>query len=96
MQALPEGVESLTTSNVVTVYTREGCHLCDIAIENLESLQQELHFDIKKCFIEGDLELEAKYGDLIPVIHIDGEHHDFYRVDPERFRSSLDRHRQRQ
>jgi hypothetical protein len=30
------------------------------------------------------------------VIQIDGEHHDFYRVDPDRFKSSLDRRRQRQ
>jgi len=92
----PEGDESLTTRNLVTVYTRAGCHLCEEAIQILESLRQELQFDIEKCFIEGDPVLEAKYGEQIPVIHIDGEHHDFYRVDPDRFRSSLDRHRRRQ
>lgn len=82
--------------NLVTVYTRQGCHLCEVAIETLESLQPELQFDIEKRFIEGDPVLEAKYGEQIPVILIDGEHHDFYRVDPDRFRSSLDRHRRRQ
>lgn len=82
--------------NLVTVYTRKGCHLCDVAIETLESLQPELQFDIEKRFIEGDLALEEKYGEKIPVIHIDGQHHDFYRVDPDRFRSSLGRHRQHQ
>ncbi len=81
--------------NVVTVYTRKGCHLCDVAIETLESLQPELHFDIEKRFIDGDPDLEAKYGERIPVIQIDGQHHDFWHVDPARFRSSLDRHRQR-
>ena len=86
----------MTTRNRVTVYTRKGCHLCDIAIETLESLQPELQFDIEKRFIEGDPELEEKYGEQVPVIHIDGEHHDFWRVDPDRFRSSLDRHRRRQ
>lgn len=96
MRAGPEGDESLTMPNLVTVYTRKGCHLCEVAIQTLESLQPELHFDIEKRFIEGDPILEAKYGDQIPVIHIDGEHHDFYRVDPDRFRSSLDRHRRRQ
>lgn len=80
----------------MTVYTRKGCHLCDVAIETLESLQLELQFDIEKRFIEGDPVLEEKYGEKIPVIHIDGEHHDFYRVDPDRFRSSLDRHRRHQ
>lgn len=82
--------------NLVTVYTRKGCHLCDVAIETLESLQPELQFDIEKRFIEGDPALEEKYGEKIPVIHIDGQHHDFYRVDPDRFRSSLGRHRQHQ
>ena len=82
--------------NLVTVYTRKGCHLCDVAIETLEALQSELQFDIEKRFIDGDPTLEEKYGDLIPVIQIDGEHHDFYRIDPVRFRSCLDIHRQRQ
>ncbi len=86
----------MTMPNVVTVYTRTGCHLCEVAIATLESLQAELHFDIEKRFIDGDPELEAKYGERIPVIHIDGQHHDFYRLDPDRFRSSLDRHRRRQ
>lgn len=89
------GGECMTMPNLVTVYTRKGCHLCDVAIETLEALQPELQFDIEKRFIDGDPVLEEKYGELIPVIHIDGEHHDFYRVDPDRFRSSLDRHRQR-
>ena len=35
------------------------------------------------------------HGEQVPVIQIDGEHHDFWRVDPERFRSSLEKHRQR-
>lgn len=80
--------------NLVTVYSRHGCHLCDVALEALTSLQGELDFDLEKLFIDGDEELEKKYGEQIPVIQIDGEHHDFWRVDPDRFRSSLERHRQ--
>jgi hypothetical protein len=30
------------------------------------------------------------------VIHINGEHHDFFKVDPERFRTSLEKHRRHQ
>ncbi len=81
---------------MVTIYTRNGCHLCEIAEETLKGLQSELDFEIEKRFIDGDLALEAKYGEQIPVILIDGEHHDFWRVNPERFRASLERHRQRQ
>jgi len=59
-------------------------------------MQGELEFSIEKIYIDGDLELEKLYGEQIPVIHIDGEHHDFWRVDPERFKSSLEKHRQHQ
>jgi glutaredoxin len=81
---------------MITVYSRRGCHLCEDAIKTLEGMREELAFTIEEIFIDGDLELEKLYGNEVPVIHIDGEHHDFYRVDPERFRSSLEKHRRHQ
>ncbi len=81
---------------VVTVYSRKNCHLCDVAIESLESVKATLDFEIEKIFIDGDDELTSKYGEEVPVIHIDGIHHDIFRVDLERFRSSLEKHRQHQ
>ena len=81
---------------VVTVFSRHGCHLCDVAADVLADMQSELDFEIAKIYIDGDAELEKLYGEQIPVIHIDGVHHDFFKVDPERFRSSLEKHRQRQ
>lgn len=86
----------LEMRTLVTVYGRHGCHLCEVAVKTLESLKNELNFEIQELFIEGNSELEREYGDQVPVIHIDGEHHDFYRLDPERFKTSLDKHRQRQ
>jgi glutaredoxin len=81
---------------VVTVYSRKNCHLCDVAMESLETVKSELKFDIEKINIDGDDELINKYGEEVPVIHIDGIHHDIFRVDLERFRSSLEKHRQHQ
>ena len=81
--------------NLVTVYSRHNCHLCEVAFQTLTSLQGELDFDLTKLFIDGDVELEKQYGEQVPVILIDGQQHDFWRVDPERFRSSLERHRLR-
>jgi glutaredoxin len=83
-------------SNLVTVYSRHGCHLCDEAVQILESLKQELKFDLEIKYIDGLPELEKAYGEQVPVIQIDGEHHDFYKVDPVRFRTSLEKHRQHQ
>ena len=80
----------------VTIYSRQGCHLCDDAFNTLESMREELNFEIDVINIDEDAELVKLYSDQVPVIHIDGEHHDFYKVDPVRFRSSLEKHRQHQ
>ena len=80
----------------VTIYSRHGCHLCEDAESTLESLREELNFEIEIIYIEDDAELIRLYSDQVPVIHIDGIHHDFYKVDPLRFKSSLETHRQRQ
>lgn len=81
---------------MVTIYSRHGCHLCESALDTLQSLQGELSFEIEVIYIDGDEKLEKLYGEQVPVTLIGGEHHDFWRVDPERFRSSLERHRQSQ
>ncbi|CAB5056682.1 Glutaredoxin-like [Candidatus Nanopelagicaceae bacterium] len=81
---------------MVTVYSRHGCHLCEDAVKTLESMREELAFEIEIIYIDGNPELEKLYGNEVPVIHINGEHHDFYKVDPERFRTSLERHRRHQ
>ena len=80
----------------VTVYSRQGCHLCEDAENTLESLREELNFEIEVIDIDKDAELVKLYSDQVPVIHIDSVHHDFYKVDPTRFRSSLEKHRQHQ
>ena len=81
---------------VVTIYSRENCHLCDVALEALKSVEAELNFKIEKIDIDKDSDLVRKYGEEVPVIHIDGKHHDMFRVDLDRFRSSLEKHRQHQ
>ena len=81
---------------LVTLYGRNGCHLCEDALKVLQSLQVELDFEIEEILIDGDEELSKKYGEQIPVTLIDGKHHDMWRVDPVRFRSSLEKHRRHQ
>lgn len=81
---------------MVTVYSRHGCHLCENAVNTLEGMREELVFTIEVIYIDGNPELEKLYGHEVPVIHINGEHHDFFKVDPERFRTSLEKHRRHQ
>ena len=81
---------------MVTVYSRHGCHLCENAVNTLEGMREELAFTIEVIYIDGNPELEKLYGHEVPVIHINGEHHGFFKVDPERFRTSLEKHRRHQ
>ena len=78
---------------LVTIYSRKECHLCEEALKVLQKLKDELGFEISEIFIDGDKELEKQYGEQVPVTLIDGVHHDYWRVDPVRFKSSLEKHR---
>lgn len=52
-------------------------------------MQNELNFEIQEIFIDGNAVLESEYGDQVPVIQIDHVQHDFFRVDPIRFRRAI-------
>ncbi|CAB4813498.1 MAG: thioredoxin family protein [Actinobacteria bacterium] len=77
---------------LVTIYSRTGCHLCESAETIIENLKDELDFDLEIKLIDGNPDLEKLYGHEVPVIHINGEHHDYFKVDVERFKSSLGTH----
>lgn len=69
----------------LTMYTRPGCHLCDEAAEVLDRIGEPY----EKIDISGDRELEAEYGDRIPVIMLDGREHGYWRVEESRLRRDL-------
>jgi glutaredoxin len=73
----------------VSIYSRANCHLCEQALDVLEQISVEIPFTIMKIFIDGDSELEKKYGEQVPVILINGKPHDFFRVDPKRFKAAI-------
>jgi glutaredoxin len=73
----------------VSIYSRSNCHLCEVALGVLEGMRNELDFQITKILIDENPELEEKYGEQVPVILINNQPHDFFRVDPERFRLAI-------
>jgi glutaredoxin len=73
----------------VSVYSRSNCHLCEVALEVISEIRKDFEFTITKILIDGDAELEEKYGEQVPVILINNQPHDFFRVDPERFRLAI-------
>ncbi len=75
----------------VVVYTRAGCHLCEVALEIVERVCADLGQTWHEVDITSDAELEDSYGEEIPVTFVDGARHDFFRVDEARLRAALAR-----
>ena len=73
----------------VTVISRTGCHLCEIAIDKINLVKEQLKFDLEIKLINDLPELEQEYGEQVPVIMIDNKIHDYWRVDIERFTKAI-------
>lgn len=73
----------------VTIYSRHGCHLCDVMKDQVVKIQGDLDFTIEIIYVDKNIELEEKYGEQVPVILIDGEIHDFFKLNESRFRKVL-------
>ena len=73
----------------VEIYSRTGCHLCEVAESTVREVQTEIDFELSIIYIDENSELESQYGEEVPVTVINGERHDFFRVDRERFKSAI-------
>ena len=73
----------------VTFYTRQGCHLCDVARETVARVCAELGESFDEVDVDGDDELRERFTDEVPVTFVDGRQHDFWRVDEQRLRAAL-------
>ncbi|GIU97361.1 MAG: hypothetical protein KatS3mg013_1164 [Actinomycetota bacterium] len=57
----------------VVLYSRPGCHLCDVARERIRAVRARRAFAFEEVSIEGDEALELAYGLRVPVVTVDGE-----------------------
>ncbi len=73
----------------VVIYSRSNCHLCEEAEKNVREVLVEIHFGLEVIDINGDQELERLYGEEVPVITINGDVHDYYKVDKQRLLKAL-------
>ncbi|MEY3736719.1 MAG: hypothetical protein RLZZ251_435 [Actinomycetota bacterium] len=78
----------------VEIFSRSGCHLCEVAESIVKEVQREIAFQLTVTLIDGNSDLEAKFGEEVPVTFINGERHDYFRVDAKRFRDALLRQHQ--
>lgn len=75
----------------VVVYSREGCHLCEVAEQLVAQIVAETGDDWARVDIDAEPELKQAFTDQVPVTFVDGAQHDFWRVDPARLRAALAR-----
>ena len=73
----------------VTLYSRNGCHLCDEVLVQLQGLQQEHGFRLQEIDIDQDAELREKYNHHVPVVTVNGMEALRHRWSPRRFLDAL-------
>jgi hypothetical protein len=65
----------------LTLYTRAGCHLCDVMKGQLDALAGRYAFALDVIDIDGDAALRAEYNWDVPVLLVDGHKVAKYRLD---------------
>ena len=81
----------MSNNTRVDIYSRPGCHLCDVAKEVVERVRRQYPFTLQVINIETDPALEAAYGTEIPVVLINGNKAFKYRVDENEFARKVKR-----
>ena len=67
----------------VIVYSRRGCHLCEIVKETLSKLERRGGFSWREVDVDSDEDLRRQLTDEVPVVFNDGKTAYKYRM-PER------------
>lgn len=80
----------------LTLIGKPGCHLCDDAREAIDGVLFEfrkanpgVEVLVEEQNILLDEALNAKYAEEIPVLLIDGNMHNYWRIDEERLMRAL-------
>jgi len=73
----------------VVVYSRRGCHLCEIVKESLTKLHKRGGFNWREVDVDTDADLRRLYNDEVPVVFINGRKAFKYRMDEQEFLKKL-------
>ena len=55
------------------LYTKHDCHLCDEMKAQIDRLRGHMAIKLQIVDITGDIELERRHGEEVPVLVIDGK-----------------------
>jgi glutaredoxin len=73
----------------VVLYSRKGCHLCEIVKESLSKLSRQGRFQWREVDVNSDSELRRRFNDEVPVVFINGRKAFKYRMDEREFLRKL-------
>ncbi len=73
----------------VSLISRPGCHLCDVARQVVELVCAEADLDFEELDITEDPFLASDYSDAIPVVLVDGREVGRFRIAPDAIRRAL-------
>jgi hypothetical protein len=84
------------TTRDLTLIGKPGCHLCDDARDVVNAVRDELgaaegapEIRFEERSILDDAALAERFAEEIPVVLIDGEVHNYWRIDPAKLRAAL-------
>jgi hypothetical protein len=81
----------VTGTTRLTLISRPGCHLCEVAEEVLRRVAADTGEGWTRVDVTDSIELERDYGDRVPVLLLDGREHGYWRVEEDRLRRDLAR-----
>lgn len=84
----PTPSPSLPDARVV-VLVRQGCHLCDDALDIIETVCRGAHASWQAVDVDTDPALRERYTDHVPVTFVDGVQHALWFVDATRLSAAL-------
>ncbi len=73
----------------ITVYTRDGCHLCHDALAIVDAVAVECGATVVAIDIDGDPELQHRWSDQVPVVLVEGQVIAVWRVDRQHLQAAL-------
>ncbi len=79
----------MSEARQVVVYSRKGCHLCEIVKETLSKLERRGGFTWREVDVDSDDQLRRQFTDEVPVVFIDGRKAFKYRMDEREFLRKL-------
>ena len=66
---------------LLTLFYREGCHLCDVMLSELTPYLQAPNVKLQRIDIDEHPKWLEAYNEFVPVLHIDDEPVCKYRLD---------------